>query len=100
MATNYIRTFNNFIDVMTNRLISVGTGTATAVTALTGTFAIDITNNGPASVFYGSSNMVLGSGGFLAMYATKSFSEINDGFTIYLRADSATTVVNINEYRG
>lgn len=98
MVTNYKKTVANFLQVATTRLVTIGTGSATQVLMTSGNSGIEITNNGPATVFYGHSSLVQGSGGFLATYMTKEWFNVSDSFEVYLRSDSAQAVVAITEY--
>jgi len=99
MVTNYKKTRGNFLEVNTTKLVTIDTGSATAYTITSGSMGMEVTNDGPATVFYGHSSIVQGSGAFLAMYMTKDWFQVVDDFTVYFRADSAQSVISVTEYR-
>ena len=98
MVINYRKTVCSFIKTLTTKLVSVDTGNATAIVMTSGATGMEATNNGPATLFYGHSSITQGSGGFLAQYMTKEWFNVVDSFTVYMRADSAQTIVAITEY--
>ena len=79
--------------VGTGRLITVTTGAAQRITATSGTFMVMIQNNGPAPMAIGDSAMLMGSGDVVFPYANRQYEDVADGFNLWLRADSAATVV-------
>lgn len=99
MALNYKFTTNqNFLVISTSKQLSISTASTTFALDSSNR-AMEVTNLGPANLFLSGSGALMGSGAFLGIYANKTLSNLGDDFILTLRADSATTVVNINEYR-
>ena len=99
MTTNYKVTRNdNFIRAWTDRIVTIDT-IGLLITMNSASLGMEICNNGPSSVFWASSGVVAGSGGFLAMYATKDFFNVTDTFNVYIRALSASGAVAVVEYQ-
>ena len=99
MAINYKLTTNqNFLVISTSKQLSISTASTTFALD-SSSRAMEVTNLGPANVFLSGSGMLMGSGAFLGIYANKTYSNLGDSFVLTLRADSAATVVSINEYR-
>jgi len=99
MVTNFKKTVINFLEVATTRLVTINTGSATAIVMTSGNNGLEVCNDGPATVFYGHSSLVQGSGSILAQYSTKEWFNTVEDFTVYMRADSAASIVSITEYR-
>lgn len=98
MATYYRRPSEN-LGVTTSRLITITTAAAQQVFLSTGFTGINVMNNGPATCSWGDASLVAGSGAVLFPYAQYEWLQLNDGWSVYFRADSAATTIAITEFR-
>ena len=98
MATYFRRPNSNLGIVGTQRLISITTAAAQQVFLSSGFTAINVMNNGPATCSWGDSSLLAGSGAVLFPYAQYEWASLNDGFSVYFRADSVSTIIAITEF--
>ena len=99
MGTYYRRPNEQVGLVGTTRLVVITTAAAQLVRLSSGYSAINIMNDGPAPVCFGDSSLLMGSGNVIFPYAQYEFLNVIDGWTTYLRADSAQTTVALTEFR-
>ena len=98
MGTVYRRS-QHLYSTATTRYLTIPTSPATQVSLTSGFWAMQLFNVGSASLVYGDSNIAVNSGAYLYPASPKSWEELEDGWSIYVRADSAVTVVSVTEYR-
>lgn len=77
----------------------VGVDTSVCYTIGSGMVAIEVTNVGDSTVWYGNSGVTVSSGGFLAVHASKFWDNVVDNFTLYF-VGTAGSAVAIHEYEG
>ena len=99
MGTNYVYHSHQIGLVLTTRTITITTGGSQQVTLLTsGAILVNFQNNGPANLTLGDSAIVANSGDVVFPYANREFYPVNDNFSTYARATSASTVLAVTEY--
>ena len=98
MPTVFRRTNNNPQQVGTSRTITIPTSPATQVVSLSGFMGWEITCLGPGAIAYGDSSLPMGSGALLYYSMNKTWYPIADTMSLFLRADSVATVININYF--
>lgn len=99
MGTRYFRAYNQLGTVGTTRLIVITTAAGQLVSLTSGFTAMNVMNNGPASVSFGDSSVLMGSGNVIFPYAQYEFLNVMDGWGAYFRADSASTTIAVTEFR-
>lgn len=97
--TYYRRPNNQLGSASTTRLVVITTDAAQQIFISTGFSAINLMNNGPATVSFGDSSLLAGSGNVIFPYAQYEFLNVIDTWNTYLRANSAQTTVAITEFR-
>lgn len=96
----YYRRPNSLFATATTRLITYTTASAQVLRVSSGYNAMNIMNNGPAPLSWGGdATLAIGSGNVIFPYAQYVFENLSGDFTIYLRADSASTVAAITEIK-
>ena len=87
--------------VDTTKVISV-TSSETLFTISSGNRAVEITNLGSNTVYYGQSNLAVNSGGIILANGSKFWDTVTDTFSMYLRVSSGgvTSIVSAQEYAG
>lgn len=84
---------------VTSRLIVITTAAAQLVSLSSGYSAVNIMNNGPSTVSFGDSSLSAGSGNVIFPYAQYEFLNVEDGWSVYMRANSLATTIAITEFR-
>ena len=87
--------------INTTKVMSISTS-ETAYALETANRAVEITNIGSYSVYYGQSNLSVNSGGIILSNGSKFWDTITDNFVMYLRilSGGVTTNVVAQEYAG
>lgn len=99
MATYYRRPNTNLGQVGSTRLIVITTAAAQQVFLSSGFTGMNVMNNGPATCSWGDASILQGSGAVLFPYTQYEWLRLNDGWSVYLRADSAQTTIAVTELR-
>ena len=98
MATRYIRTNPYLGSVGTSRVLSIPTNPATLITLTSGYSGLTLFNIGSGALIWGDSNIAVNSGNYLFPSARIEWTEIQDGWTTYVLADSVATVIEKTDY--
>jgi len=84
--------------VSTSRYINVATSSAVAVTIQSATTAIRLYNLGTGSIIWGDSNIAVNSGNYLFPYSGVTWTDVEDVFSVYVRADSVAATLVVTEF--
>lgn len=95
----YYRRPNSIVTVGTTRLITITTGASQVIYISSGYNAMNAMNNGPAPISFGDSSLLMGSGNVIFPYAQYIFENLSGDFSIYMRADSAQSVIALTEFK-
>ena len=98
MATRFLRTNLQLGNVGTSRVLFIPTAPATLITLTSGYSGLTLFNIGSGSLIWGDSNIAVNSGNYLFPYSRIEWSNLQDGWTTYVRADSISTLVDQAEY--
>ena len=98
MPTVYIRTNPYPSNVGTSRTVTIPTTPATLLVMDSGYMGWQLVNVGVATLTYGDSSMLAGTGSFLFYSMEKTWYPVADTMSVYLRADSVAGIVLINEF--
>lgn len=99
MATHYKRTNLSLGVVASTKLLGIST-VETVYTLGTGNIAIEATNLGPSSVYYGNSGLLAGSGGLIVGNGSKFWDSIVGNFQMRFITASGSANLVIHEYAG
>ena len=97
MATRYVRAQSQMGRVGTTRYVMVPTSPAQLLTLNSGYQALELFVVGTGNLIWGDSNIAVNSGNYLWVGMNKIWDNLQDGWTVYLRADSIQTLVSISE---
>lgn len=98
MATRYFRASQGYASVVTTRHIAVATNVAVQVILGSGNAAMTIFNHGTGNVIWGDSGIAVNSGNYIFVTGRVEWSDLQDGWSTYLRADSVSSIVTVTEY--
>ena len=99
MGINYRRTQPLFGTVGTTRILTVATNPATLITLTSSYQAMTLANMGSGILLWGDSGIAVNSGNQLFVTALKSWDNLQDGFQVYVRAESVSTVITVTEFQ-
>ncbi len=97
MGTPYVRATPYVGKAGTTRLITITTAAAQQVLLGTGFTALQLFNIGSGSLVYGDSSIAVNSGHYLFVSAARQWENLPADWSIYLRADSVSTLVSVRE---
>ena len=98
MGTFFLRTNPSLGSASTSRYVSIPTSPATLLTLDSGYQALSLFNVGSATLIYGDSNISVNSGNFIYVGAAAEWLDLQDGWQVYLRADSVSTLISYVQY--
>ena len=98
MGTVFFRTSLYLGQVTTSRTLSISTGVATQIILNSGNQGLSIFNIGSATLVWGDSNLAVNSGNNLYVAMRTEWQGIQDGWSVYVRAESAATLISVSEY--
>ena len=98
MATRYIRAEPLFGSIGTSRVLSIPTSPATLITLGSGYAHIHLYCLGTGNLLYGGSGLAVNSGATLYPSGGKNFTDLQDSWQLYVRAESVSTFIVIGEY--
>ena len=98
MATRYLRADPLTGSVGTSRILSIPTSPATLITLTSGYSGLTLFNIGSGSALWGDSGIAVNSGNYLFVNTRIEWSDIQDGWTTYVIADSVSTLIEQTEY--
>lgn len=98
MTTRYVRATAGLGTVGTSKYLFIATSPATQILLDSGYQAIQIFNVGSNLLIWGDSNIAVNSGNYLFPSSPKSWEELHDGWSVFVRAESAGTNITITEY--
>ena len=84
--------------VATSRYINVATTSAVSVVIGSATSSLRLFNVGSGALIWGDSNIAVNSGNYLFPYSGITWDNVEDVFTVYVRADSVATTLVITEF--
>ena len=99
MATVYRRT-NPYLGAVsgTARYITVQTNPAVLLSMTSGSQALSIFNHGTGSLIWGGTNVAVNSGNYTFVNMRTEWTNLQDGWSTYLIADSVSTIISVTEY--
>lgn len=98
MGTIRLQTNPYLVSPGTTRLIAVTTGAGQLIQLGTGYHALELVNAGSPNLYYGDSNLSVGSGTILYIQNVRYWSGLDDGWSVYVRAGSAATQAVVHEW--
>lgn len=98
MGIPYRRASPNLGSVGTTKYINITTAAAQQIFLDSGFTALHIFNIGSGNLIWGDSNIAVNSGAYLFVNAGKGWESLQDGWSIFFRADSVSTIISVNEY--
>jgi hypothetical protein len=100
MVIKFVRT-NPDLGVVagTARYLSIVTTPATQIVMTSGSQAMTIFNIGSGTLIWGDSSIAVNSGNNLFVQARVEWLNLQDGWSLYVRAESVATLISVTEYR-
>ena len=99
MGTRYVRTNRNLGVINSTKLITVGTNDTT-LTIGSGNVAVEATNLGPQTIFYGNTAVLANSGGIILVNAAKFWDSVFGAFIIRFATSTGSSNLLVHEYAG
>lgn len=99
MGTRLNRDTQQIGSVSTSRFITIPTSPVTFITLNSAAFGAFIYNVGTPTLLWGGSTIGVNSGAFLYPSTGMEWTNVEDGYSFYMMADSVAGFVIINEYR-
>lgn len=99
MGTHYRRASDHLGLVGTSTYLTIPTSPATLITLGSGYQALEIFVVGTGSIFWGDSNIAINSGNYLWAGMGKQWLGLEDGWSVYLRADSIQSIISLSQYK-
>ena len=98
MSTRYFRANPQLGSVSTSMYILIPTSPATQIIANSGAQAMQLYNLGTGNLVWGDSNIAVNSGNYLFPLSRIEWTDIQDAFSVFVRADSVQTLITKTEY--
>ena len=98
MSTRYFRANPQLGSVSTSMYIMIPTSPATQIIMNSGAQAMQLYNLGTGNLIWGDSNIAVNSGNYLFPLARIEWTDVQDGFSVFVRADSVATLITKTEY--
>ena len=98
MSTRYFRANPQLGSVSTSMYILIPTSPATQIIANSGAQAMQLYNLGTGNLVLGDSNIAVNSGNYLFPLSRIEWTDIQDAFSVFVRADSVQTLITKTEY--
>lgn len=98
MGTRFIRTNPYLGTVGTSRVLTIPTSPATLITLTSGYSGLTIYNLGSGMLAWGDSGIAVNSANYLFPYSRIEWTDLQDGWSTYVIADSVATVIERTEY--
>lgn len=98
MGTRYVRLSEGFLSVGTTRYITVQTDVSTQVILTSGFQALTVFNHGTGNLIWGDSNISVNSGNYQFVNMRVEHTSLQDGWSVFYRADSVSSLISVSEY--
>lgn len=98
MGTRYVRV-EGLLGPSTTRVINIPTSPATEITLTSGFTAMAIFNIGTGQLLWGDSNIAVNSANILFPLSPKTWEGLQDGWSIFVRAESVSTLISATEFQ-
>ena len=97
MPTRYFRASQGYASTQTTRHLAIGTAVAVQIVLGSGNSALTVFNQGTGNIVWGDSGIAVNSGNYLFVTGRVEWSDLQDGWSVYLRADSVSSIVTVTE---